>query len=118
MIRTVLLGATALTVLATSPVAAATRKSAGTATASATLPASNPFASPSTLYMQAPDFARIKDNDYLPAILAGMAQQKGEVAAIASNPATPTFDNTVVAMERSGLLLERTLLAFNAVNGA
>src|SRR5207237_6721225 len=51
-------------------------------------------------------------------MLSGMAQQKREVAAIANNPATPTFDNTVAAMERSGLLLERAGLAFNAVNGA
>ena len=47
-----------------------------------------------------------------------MAQQKREVTAIANNPAAPTFDNTVVAMERSGLLLERAQEAFNAVNGA
>ena len=86
--------------------------------ATATLPASNPFAQPSSLPFQAPDFAKIKDSDYLPALLAGMAQQKNEVTAIANNPAAPTFDNTVVAMERSGLLLERTNLAFSAVNGA
>ena len=47
-----------------------------------------------------------------------MAQQKREVLAIANNPAPPTFANTVVAMERSGLLLERAGLAFSAVNGA
>jgi peptidyl-dipeptidase Dcp len=86
--------------------------------ASATLPASNPFAQPSTLPFEAPDFAKIKDSDYLPALLAGMAQQKQEVMAIANNPAPPTFGNTVVAMERSGLLLERANLAFSAVNGA
>ena len=54
----------------------------------------------------------------MPALLAGMAQQKREVTAIANQTATPTFDNTVVAMERSGLLLERANLAFYAVNGA
>jgi len=86
--------------------------------ASATLPASSPFAEPSALPFQTPDFAKIKDSDYLPALLAGMAQQKKEVAAIANNPDAPTFDNTVVAMERSGLLLERANLAFSAVNGA
>ena len=80
--------------------------------------ASNPFAKPSTLPFETPDFARIKDSDYLPALLAGMAQQKREVTAIANQTAAPTFDNTVVAMERSGLLLERANLAFNAVNGA
>ena len=47
-----------------------------------------------------------------------MAQQKREVTAIANQKAMPTFDNTVVAMEKSGLLLERANLAFNAVNGA
>ncbi|HUP67163.1 MAG TPA: M3 family metallopeptidase [Sphingomicrobium sp.] len=84
----------------------------------ATLPASSPFAQPSSLPLQAPDFSRIKDSDYLPALLAGMAEQKREVTAIANQAEAPTFDNTVVAMERSGALLERANLAFNAVNGA
>ena len=47
-----------------------------------------------------------------------MAQQKREVMAIANSPAPPTFANTVVAMERSGQLLDRANLAFSAVNGA
>jgi peptidyl-dipeptidase Dcp len=116
MIRTLLMATAALAV-ATTPVLAAAPKKASTA-ASATLPASNPFAKPSTLPFQAPDFSKIKDSDYLPALLAGMAQQKAEVMRIANNPAPPNFDNTVVAMERSGLLLERANLAFSAVNGA
>jgi peptidyl-dipeptidase Dcp len=115
MLRQLLLASAAVALVA-GPAAAATKKAAPAASAS--LSASNPFAKPSTLYMQAPDFSRIKDSDYLPAIMAGMAQQKREVAAIANNPATPTFDNTVAAMEMSGLTLERALLAFNAVNGA
>ncbi|MBN8807098.1 MAG: M3 family metallopeptidase [Sphingomonas sp.] len=98
-------------------IAAPTTRQAKSA-AIAALPASNPFAKPSTLPFQAPDFSRIKDSDYLPAILAGMAQQKAEVTAIANQAAAPTFDNTLGAMERSGLLLERALLAFSAVNGA
>ena len=85
---------------------------------STTLPASNPFAKPSKLPFETPDFSKIKDSDYLPALLAGMAQQKAEVTAIANQKAPPTFDNTVVTMEKSGLLLERAGLAFNAVNGA
>ena len=116
MIRNILLATAAIAVLSTAADGAAKRKAS--TTASATLPASNPFAQPSTLPFQTPDFSRIKDSDYLPALLAGMAQQKREVTAIASNSATPTFDNTVAAMERSGLLLERTNLAFSAVNGA
>ncbi|HEX5258029.1 MAG TPA: M3 family metallopeptidase [Sphingomicrobium sp.] len=117
MIRNLLLAsaAVAMTVGAGPAFAAPARSST---TASATLPASNPFAAPSTLPLQTPDFARIKDTDYLPALLAGMAQQKREALAIANNPVPPTFANTVVAMERSGLLLERANLAFNAVNGA
>ena len=116
MIRKLLLATAALALVTTAPAEAAPRKAA--ASSSATLPASNPFAKPSTLPFQAPDFSRIKDTDYLPAIMAGMAQQKREVTAIANNPAPPTFDNTVAQMERSGLLLERATLAFSAVNGA
>ena len=117
MIRTILLASAAFAVsAAASPAFAAPAKAKPAA--SATLPASNPFAQPSTLPFEAPDFAKIKDSDYLPALLAGMAQQKQEVMAIANNPAPPTFGNTVVAMERSGLLLERANLAFSAVNGA
>src|SRR6476469_10668350 len=117
MIRNVLFCATALAVIATAPVDAATKRKTVPA-ASAALPASNPFAKPSTLPLQTPDFSKIKDSDYLPALLAGMAEQKREVLAIANNPAPPTFANTIVAMERSGQLLERANLAFSAVNGA
>ena len=116
MIRKLLFATAALAVVATAPASAA--PSRASAAASATLPPSNPFAKPSTLPFETPDFSKIRDNDYLPALLAGMAQQKREVAAIANQPAPPTFGNTVVQMERSGKLLERTQLAFNAVNGA
>jgi peptidyl-dipeptidase Dcp len=117
MVHKLLLASAAFSLAATAQPALAAPAKAKPA-ASATLPASNPFAQPSTLPFQAPDFSRIKDSDYLPAILAGMARQKREVAAIANSPAPPSFGNTVVAMERSGLLLERTELAFSAVNGA
>ncbi|URD60256.1 M3 family metallopeptidase [Sphingomonas sp. KRR8] len=116
MIRKLLLATAAIAVIPAAGAAAPARRAAPAA--SATLAASNPFARASTLPLQAPDFSRIKDSDYLPAILAGMAQQKREVTAIANNPAKPTFDNTIVAMERSGQLLERVNLAFSAVNGA
>ena len=117
MIRNLLLASAAIAMTtAAQPALAAPAKTA--APASDTLPASNPFAHSSSLPFQAPDFSKIKDSDYLPALLAGMAQQKREVMAIANNPAPPTFANTVVAMERSGLLLERAELAFSAVNGA
>ena len=117
MLRTLLLtsAAVGLAIVPANAFAAQKKASASSAVA---LPASNPFAKPSTLPFQAPDFSKIKDSDYLPAILAGMAEQKREVAAIANNPAPPTFNNTLVALERSGALLERANLAFSAVNGA
>ncbi len=79
---------------------------------------SNPFYAPSTLPFLAPPFDKIKDEDYQPAIEAGMAQQESEIKAIADNPAEPNFDNTIVAMEKSGLLFERVMAAFNGVTGA
>lgn len=84
---------------------------AGAATGDA-LPASNPFAQPSTLPYQWPAFDRIQDADYRPAFDAGMAEQLREVAAIASNTAAPTFENTLVALERSGRLLDRVSTVF------
>jgi peptidyl-dipeptidase Dcp len=116
MIRHLLLASAAAGLLG-APAAAASKKPTSRA-AAATLRASNPFAKPSTLPFQAPDFSKIKDNHYLPALLAGMAEQKREVAAIAANPAAPSFNNTLVPLERSGALLERAILAFSAVNGA
>jgi peptidyl-dipeptidase Dcp len=79
---------------------------------------SNPFYAKSTLPFQAPPFDKIKDSDYQPAIEAGMAEQLKEMKAIADDPAAPTFDNTVVAMERTGALFDRVMAAFNGVAGA
>src|SRR5271169_1673108 len=79
---------------------------------------SNPFYAPSALPFQAPPFDKIKDEDYQPAIEAGMAQELAEIQAIADNPAAPTFENTLVAMEKTGQLLQRALAAFGAVTAA
>ena len=78
----------------------------------------SPFYAKSTLPFEAPPFEKIRDADYQPAIEAGMAEQKKEIAAIADNAAAPTFENTFVAMELSGQLLQRAMAAFNAVTGA
>jgi len=78
----------------------------------------NPFYSPSPLPFQAPPFDKIKDSDYQPAIEAGMAQQREEVRAIADNAAAPTFENTIVALEKSGQLLTRVMQIFGGVTGA
>ena len=79
---------------------------------------SNPFYAPSTLAFHAPAFDKIKDSDYQAAIDAGMAEQLKEVDAIANNSAAPTFENTLVAMERSGQLYDRAWEAFNLVTAA
>ncbi|WP_312204443.1 peptidyl-dipeptidase Dcp, partial [Mixta calida] len=72
----------------------------------------------STLPFQAPPFDRIKDSDYLPAIEAGIAEKQQEVARIASDPQPPTFENTYVALEKSGQLLQRVMNVFGAMTSA
>jgi peptidyl-dipeptidase Dcp len=79
---------------------------------------SNPFYAPSSLPFQAPPFDKIKDEDFQPAIEAGIAQAQAEIEAIANNAAAPTFDNTIVAMEKGGRLLDRAMAAFYGVTGA
>jgi peptidyl-dipeptidase Dcp len=79
---------------------------------------SNPFYAPSTLPFHAPPFDKIKDEDYQPAIEAGMAEELKEIDAMANNPAAPTFENTLVAMEKTGQLLQRVLNAFGGVTSA
>ena len=83
-----------------------------------TLPATSPFATPSTLPYGAPPFDRIKSADYQPALEAGMAAQLAEVRAIVVARSAPTFENTIDPLEKSGRLLERAALAFYAVVGA
>ncbi len=76
---------------------------------------SNPFATPSRLLYQAPPFDRIHDSDYQPALEEGMRQQLAEINSIADNTAPPTFENTIIAMERSGELLTRVSKVFFAI---
>src|SRR5580692_5447706 len=78
----------------------------------------NPFYAPSTLPFQAPPFDKIKDGDYQPAIEAGMAEELTEIQAIANNPAAPTFENTLVAMQKTGRLFRRAMAAFGAVSAS
>ena len=84
----------------------------------ATFGPDNPFYAPSKLPFQAPPFDKIKDEDYQPAIEAGIAEQQKEMQAIANDPAAPTFDNTIVAMEKTGQLLKRATETFFAVVSA
>src|ERR1700693_94451 len=78
----------------------------------------NPFYAPSSLPFQSPPFDKIKDEDFQPAIEAGMAQAKAKLLRMADSPDAPTFDNTIVAMEKSGRLFDRAMAAFNGVTGA
>ncbi|HBE9077886.1 peptidyl-dipeptidase Dcp [Serratia fonticola] len=78
----------------------------------------NPFFTASQLPFQAPRFDVISESDYAPAIAAGIQQKLTEVEKIANNPAEPTFDNTFVALEKSGALLTRTMNVFGAMTSA
>jgi peptidyl-dipeptidase Dcp len=78
-------------------------------------PPTNALMEPSTLPYQAPPFDRIHDADYLPAIDAAMHAHDVEIAAIAGNHDAPTFDNTIVAMERSGAMLTRVAQIFGNI---
>jgi peptidyl-dipeptidase Dcp len=79
---------------------------------------SNPFRNASKLPYQAPPFDKITNEHYRPALEAGIKQQLGEIEAIANNPMAPTFENTFVALEKSGQLLARVKNVFDMVTGA
>jgi peptidyl-dipeptidase Dcp len=73
---------------------------------------------PSQLVFEAPDFSKIKDEQFLPAFEAGMKQQKQQIEAIANSPEPPTFANTLEAMERSGEILTRVQAVFSNLAGS
>ena len=78
----------------------------------------NPFYTPSDLPFEAPDFNRIDESHFRGAFIDGMEFELQEIEEIASNPEEPTFENTIVAMERSGVLLNRTRRVFNNLTSA
>jgi peptidyl-dipeptidase Dcp len=86
--------------------------------ATQTAQAANPFFAESPLPLHYPQFDKIKDSDFAPAFDAGMAEQLKEVEAIANNPEAATFDNTIVALEKSGQVLDRATTVFFALVGA
>lgn len=115
MTRTLVLAAAiSLALAACNGQAPESRSADQTAEAPAVTPAAteNPLLAASTLPFQAPPFDKIKDADYLPAFEEGMKQHLAEVRKIADNPEPATFDNTIVAMEKTGETLGRVAHIF------
>lgn len=77
----------------------------------------NPFFKEFDTPFGVPPFDRIKEEHFLPAIKAGIELHKKEIEAIANNPAPPTYENTIEALERSGPLLRRASDVFSVLNG-
>ena len=75
----------------------------------------NPFMQPYGTKYDIPPFEQIQYSDYLPAIEKGIAERRAEIKAIADNPAEPTFDNTILAMEKAGSQLTRVNRVFGAL---
>ncbi|WP_300669145.1 M3 family metallopeptidase [Soonwooa sp.] len=78
----------------------------------------NPFMTKSKLQYEAPEFDKIKDSDFKPAFDYGLKQQEQEVNMIANNRAVPTFENTIVALEKSGEVLKRAQIVFYNLSSA
>ena len=78
----------------------------------------NPLLTESTLDYQAPDFSKIRPAHFVPAIEEGIRIQLAEIDSITSNTAAPTFENTVLAYEKSGRLLARATSILSALVGA
>ncbi|QQX78985.1 M3 family metallopeptidase [Shewanella sp. KX20019] len=78
----------------------------------------NPFLQASVLQYQAPDFSLIKDEHFAPALEQGIKEHYQEILELANNPDAATFDNTIVAMEKSGQLLNRTSKVFYNLTGS
>ena len=96
-----------------------TTEEAAIATAAVTIPqGTGVFAQESALPFHAPDFTAITDADYQPAIEQGIAIELAEIEAIANNPAPASFENTLVALERTGQMLDRAAGVFSQVQAA
>lgn len=78
----------------------------------------NPFYTESSLYMKYPEFDEIKNENYTPAFVKGMADHMAEIDAIAERADSPTLENTIIAMEKSGALLDRVATVFFALISA
>ncbi len=100
----------------TEPKTAVTAQSS--AASDAQLSADNAFAAPSPLSFHTPAFDKVRLEHYQPAFMVGMKQQLAEIAAIAAQTDAPTFDNTIVPIEKSGALLTRVRNVFSNMTSA
>ncbi len=116
-VSAVLVGCSAPEPVTTQPAGSAAAAPATVPVPAPVMPA-NPLLTASTLPYHLPPFAQIKDEHFAPALEQGMAEELQEVEAIATNPAAPTFENTVVALERTGDTLGRATRAFGILTGA
>ena len=80
--------------------------------------AENPFFTEYTTPFHVPPFDRIDTTHYLPAFVEGMKQQMSEIAAITENTAEPDFENTILAYDKSGFLLNKVSYVFFNLNSA
>ena len=78
----------------------------------------NPFLAPYTTPYEIPPFDQIQISDYIPALQKGIEQQKQEVEAIVNNPAKPTFENTVLALEKSGQTVQKVMYVLSSLDEA
>ena len=78
----------------------------------------NPLLQKSSLPFGAPDFSKIQESDYLPAFEAGIKEQRANIQKIISNKKKPTFQNTILAYENSGMLLDRVSNVFFGLTSA
>ena len=98
--------------------AAPAAQAAAPVAASARFDASNPFAKESTLPFNFPAWDKIRNEHFAPAYAEAMRQHALEIDKIANNKAAPTFENTIVAMERAGRMLSRVSTAFGTLSGS
>ncbi len=97
--------------------AAKTTTDASTTMTKAPATADNVLLTPSPLQYMAPQFDKFNAGDYLPAFEQGMQEHKAEIAAITNNTEAATFDNTIVALEKTGAILDRTQRVFFNLSG-
>lgn len=79
---------------------------------------SNPLLQKSSLPFGAPDFSKIQETDYLPAIKAAIKNQRENIQKIVDNKKKPTFQNTILAYEESGIMLDRVINVFDGLTSA